>query len=61
MGSPCEVQVYAASDGAAKRAAQGAVEEVERLEARYSRYRPDSLLSSINAAAERGEAVTVDE
>ncbi|MEE4280275.1 MAG: FAD:protein FMN transferase [Halieaceae bacterium] len=33
---------------------------LEALEARYSRYRPDSLVSRINAAAGTGEAIAID-
>lgn len=61
MGSPCEIQLYAGSETAARAVANAAVAEVARLEERYSRYRPDSLLSAINRiAAARGE-IEVDE
>jgi thiamine biosynthesis lipoprotein len=54
LGTRCEVQ-YAASGGdpqamAFERAAQS---WVEAFEAKYSRFRPDSLVSRINAAAGR--------
>ena len=51
MGSPCEVQLYASTLAEAEQVAALAVAEVERLEALYSRYREDSLLSAINRTA----------
>ncbi len=61
MGSPCEVQLYAASDAAAESLAGIAIADVNRLEARYSRYRSDSFLSEINRVAASGGRITVDE
>ncbi|MFM8333609.1 MAG: FAD:protein FMN transferase [Candidatus Methylumidiphilus sp.] len=60
MGSPCEIQVFAASRSAAGRVARVAVADVNRLEARYSRYRTDSLLSAINRVAAAGGGLDVD-
>ena len=59
MASPCEVLVEGGDD--ARTRALGAVVEgeVARIEAKYSRYRADSALSRINAAA--GTAVAVDD
>ena len=61
MGSPCEVQLFAADQTAAQAAADRATAEVERLEARYSRFRSDSLLSEINRVAGAGGGITLDE
>lgn len=55
MGSPCELRAWGCAD-AALDAAQA---ELERLEAKYSRYRDDSLTSRINRSA-GGAAVEVD-
>ncbi len=61
MGTPCEMQFYANSRAQA-RACRGAVlKEVERLERRYSRYRPGSLLSEINRVAAAGGDIAVDD
>lgn len=60
MGTPCEIQLFAVSTAGASAAADAAVAEVQRLEARYSRYRADSLLSEINRAAAAGIAIEVD-
>lgn len=60
MGSPCEFRFYApASDGS--RLAQLAEQRLLALEQKYTRYRPDSLISRINAAAGSGKAIAVDE
>jgi thiamine biosynthesis lipoprotein len=63
MASPCRVRIDGVSehDARARRAAQAAVSEVQRIEAKYSRYRPDSVLSRINAAAGSGVPVAVDD
>lgn len=61
MGSPCEIQLYAASDAQAKRVAAAAIADVRRLEALYSRYRSDSFLSAINRVAASGGCISVDE
>ena len=60
LGTNCEVQ-YAAPSGDAQAAGfeRAAVAWVTAFEAKYSRFRPDSLLSQINAAAGR-EWVAVD-
>ena len=60
MGSPCEIQIFARTPGEARRVADLAVAEVERLEALYSRYRDTSLLSQINRVAAEGGCISVD-
>lgn len=61
MGSPCEIQLFAEQASAAKVAVDHALADILRLEARYSRYRSDSLLSSINRTAEAGGVISVDD
>ncbi len=61
MGSPCEIQLFAQNQAQAKRVAKIAIADVNRLEARYSRYREDSFLSAINRVAATGGSITVDE
>lgn len=51
MAADNEVQIHAEDAGVARNAAQRAIDEVRRVEAKYSRYREGSLLSRINAAA----------
>jgi thiamine biosynthesis lipoprotein len=59
MASQCEI-VVAGDDAAARLAAHEAMAEVQRIEGKYSRYRDDSVVSRINAAAGRGEATPID-
>jgi thiamine biosynthesis lipoprotein len=49
----CEVQYVCADAGAARRFESESIAWVEAFEAKYSRFRPDSLVSRINAAAGR--------
>ena len=57
MAADNEVQVHG-DEELAVRAAGAAIAEVLRIEARYSRYRPESVVSRINAAA--GSSVGID-
>ena len=59
MSSACEIRVDGDDRPALERAALLAIEEVRRIETKYSRYRHDSIVSRINAAAGR-DAVEVD-
>jgi thiamine biosynthesis lipoprotein len=60
MAAENEVQMHLCDEALADRAAEAAIGEVLRIEAKYSRYRPDSIVSRINASA-GGEAVEIDE
>ncbi|MEQ1638288.1 MAG: FAD:protein FMN transferase [Methylococcales bacterium] len=60
MGTPCEIQLYSQSAAHAKQVADAVIAELQRLEARYSRYRHDSLLTTINHVAAQGGSITVD-
>lgn len=60
MGTRCHLRLCAHSQLLAEAAAQRAIDEVRRLEAKYSRYRADSIVSRINAAAGTGERIAVD-
>ena len=51
MACTAEVQVYAPDAAAARTAVNAAQAEVARIEAKYSRYRDDSVLTAINRAA----------
>ena len=51
MASRCEVRLAATSEAAALRLAQRAIDEVHRIERKYSRYRADSMVGRINAGA----------
>ncbi|MEK6787659.1 MAG: FAD:protein FMN transferase [Pseudomonadota bacterium] len=60
MGGPCSVQVYAADATSADFALSAAEAEVRRIESKYSRYRDDSVVARINAAAGSGRDVAID-
>jgi thiamine biosynthesis lipoprotein len=55
------LHLYAPDDAALQRACAAAEAEVRRIETQYSRYRDDSIVSRINAAAGSGSAIEVDD
>lgn len=61
MSTECFLHLYVTSLSDAEAIAYSAIQEVLRIEARYSRYREDSFLSKINLAAQRGDVIEVDE
>lgn len=60
MGSPCQLQFYAATQPQAAQVYNQVVQRIAQLEQRYSRYRLDSLLSRINCAAGSGQKTAID-
>lgn len=61
MGSPCAVLLRGGDDGF-NRSVAGKIEtEIQRLEKKYSRFLPGSLVTRINRSAGTGEAIAVDE
>ncbi len=60
MASPCEIRVVGFGQDAAHAAAERAIAEVRRIEQKYSRYRIDSVISQINAAAGSNNLIAVD-
>ena len=61
MGTLCEIQLFALTKTKAKKVANAAILDVQRLERLYSRYKPDSILSKINRVALLGGSIKVDE
>ncbi len=59
MASPCSFLVDGCDERAMRRAAAKAIAEVHRIESKFSRYRPGSIVGRINAAA-AGKPVAVD-
>lgn len=59
MASPCSIQIFCEDALVAETAAVAAEDEIRRIEQKYSRYRPDSALSRINAVALNGGAIDV--
>ncbi|MEO8124669.1 MAG: FAD:protein FMN transferase [Burkholderiales bacterium] len=60
MASGCEVRIAGLSRRRAGPLAAEAIAEVRRIEVKYSRYRADSIVSRINAAAGSGHPIRVD-
>ena len=60
MASDCEVRLAGVSAVRAQSLAALAIAEVRRIETKYSRYRTDSVVSQINAAAGSGESIAID-
>jgi thiamine biosynthesis lipoprotein len=61
MAGGCEVVIAMADEPAARALAQQAIDEVHRIEAKFSRYRADSIISRINAAAGQAALACDDE
>lgn len=61
MGTECNLYLYSLDSSHAEETALAAAAEVARIEQRYSRYNPDSVLSEINRAAQRGGSATLDD
>ncbi len=59
MAAEHEIQLAATDMDAARRAATAAIADVRRIEAKFSRYRDDSVTTRINRAA-GGETVAID-
>jgi FAD:protein FMN transferase len=59
MASEHELLLWCDDEARASRAAEAAIADVARIEAKYSRYRDDSVTTQINLAA-GGEAVAID-
>jgi FAD:protein FMN transferase len=60
MASPCELHLADLARADAREIAQRCIDEVVRVESKYSRYREDSVVSRINAAAGSSHRVKVD-
>lgn len=60
MACPCEVVVASADKAEAHNLAQLAIDEVVRIETKYSRYRTDSIISKINSNSSK-EAIRCDD
>ncbi|MGR9054223.1 MAG: FAD:protein FMN transferase, partial [Gammaproteobacteria bacterium] len=61
MGSPCRLQYYADTPDRAQAVNRQVSAMVTHLERKYSRYRPDSLLTRINRAAGTGCRIEIDD
>ena len=61
MGGPAEIQIVADDWGTAEAAFRGAWHRIAAIESKYSRYKLDSLISRINAAAGTNLWIECDE
>lgn len=61
MGSPCEIRFYCENEKLAQQHFNTLYNEVLRLEKKYTRYKPDSVTSTINQSAGTGKKVKLDE
>jgi thiamine biosynthesis lipoprotein len=52
MGGPAQIQIVAVQEAIARAQAQLAIDEIQRIESKYSRYNPHSVVSRINARAD---------
>ncbi len=60
MGSPCELRLYSENKHKVTTVADKTIDEVKRLEVKYSRYRDDSITSKINQSAGDENGIEVD-
>lgn len=61
LGGDCAIHLCTDSKSQFEALAEAAEAEIVRIEKRYSRYRADSEMSRINAAAARGDSIRIDE
>jgi len=60
MGTPCSMQFYSRRFTVAEAASKLVIQDIKRLEAKYSRYLDNSYLSRINQVAVSGGEIRVD-
>lgn len=60
MACPCELRLVGGEPPPLRAAADAAIAEVRRIEAKYSRYRTDSVVSRLNASAGSATGQAVD-
>jgi thiamine biosynthesis lipoprotein len=61
MGSGCEILVAGSDKNHALKAVEATIQEINRIERKYSRYLPQSIVSSINEGAGQGSVECDDE
>jgi len=61
MASACTVHLYGEDPAEVEAIAGAAMNEVTRIERRYSRYRPDNVLAEINNVAQNAGNIEVDD
>ncbi len=61
MGSPCEIRLMSSDRQQATKVLKLAAQEVNRLNDKYSRYKPNSVISIINQSAGSDKIIPLDE
>ncbi len=61
MASPCELRIQGNDERVMRGAARAAIDEVLRIEKKYSRFDRGSIVSRINGAAGSGRSIEVDD
>jgi FAD:protein FMN transferase len=61
MASRCAIHIDATDSANAHFAIQSAIDEVKRIEAKYSRYRDESIVSIVNRDAGTGRWIDIDD
>jgi FAD:protein FMN transferase len=61
MASRCAIHIDATNSANAHFAIQSAIDEVKRIEAKYSRYRDESIVSIVNRDAGTGRWIDIDD
>ena len=61
MGSDCEFHLCFENKSDSQFVFKCMLDELERLESKYSRFRKDRLLSQINLTADQGEEIRIDD
>ena len=61
LGTGCEIVLDGCDKKAAQEISSNVIAEVARFEAKYSRFRPDSVVGHINASSGSGKTIPIDE
>lgn len=61
MGSPCEFYAFTSTHNTFKKVVRCVVDEICRLEEKYTRYKPTGITAEINASSGSGKPVLVDD
>jgi thiamine biosynthesis lipoprotein len=61
MGSPCALRLYCQSEQQFDHVNQLCINEMARLESKYSRYLTDSIVSKINTSAGSNQTIALDD
>lgn len=60
MGTLCAIHLYGGDESSTHRVIKAIIAEIRRLESKYTRYRPDSITTQLNASAGHSSGIEVD-